>query len=179
MHSAKKKWLRISLWFNEFHYGLWLALIHLDPESSNKRFSLQFRYSNRFDVVLMMIGTFGALAQGVLLPVQFIIFGSLSDSFIEYTVCQNPLSNCTETVNIEEEMKPFAYYYIGIAVAMAVAVAIRMVSWGLTAERQTHKIRQAFFRSILRQEMGWFDTNDAGELNTRLSEYGNYVYLDC
>ena len=119
----------------------------------------------------MIIGTFGALAQGAMLPVQFIIFGDLSDAFIEYTQCLNPLSNCTEIPNIEEEMKPYAYYYIGIAVAMAASVAIRMVPWGLTAERQVHSIRKAFFKSILRQEMAWFDTNDAGELNTRLSEY--------
>ena len=118
----------------------------------------------------MIIGTIGALGQGAILPAQFIIFGDLSDSFIEYTQCLNPLSNCTEIPNIEEAMKPFAYYYIGIAVATAVAVAIQMVAWGLSAERQVHSIRKAFFKSILRQEMAWFDTNDAGELNTRLSE---------
>ena len=32
-------------------------------------------------------------------------------------------------------------------------------------------MRKAFFKSILRQEMAWFDMNDSGELNTRLSEY--------
>ena len=119
----------------------------------------------------MIIGTFGALAQGAMLPVQFIIFGDLSDSFIDYTQCLDPRSNCTDILNIEEEMEPFAYYYVGIALAMAVAVAVRMVAWGLTAERQVHSIRKAFFKSILRQEMAWFDTNDAGELNSRLSEY--------
>ena len=121
--------------------------------------------------MLMIIGTLGALGQGALLPAQFIIFGDLSDSFIDYTQCLHPLSNCTSLPNIEEEMKPFAYYYIAIAVAMAIAVAIRMVAWGLTSERQVHSMRKAFFKSILRQEMAWFDTNDAGELNSRLSEY--------
>ena len=118
----------------------------------------------------MIIGTLGALGQGALIPVQFIIFGDLSDSFIEYTQCLNPLTNCTSLPNIEEEMKPFAYYYVAIAVGLAIVVALQMVSWGLTAERQVHAIRKAFFKSILRQEMAWFDTNDAGELNSRLSE---------
>ena len=133
--------------------------------------SSQFRFADRLDVILMIIGTLGALAQGALLPVQFIIFGDLSDSFIEYSQCLNHPKNCTSLPNIEEEMIPFAYYYIAIAVAMATVVAIRMVAWGLTAERQVHSIRKAFFKSILRQDMAWFDTNDAGELNTRLSEY--------
>ncbi len=68
-------------------------------------------------------------------------------------------------------MIPFSYYYVGIAVAMAIVVALQMVMWGLTAERQVHTMRKAFFKSILRQEMAWFDMNDSGELNTRLSEY--------
>ncbi|XP_028400885.1 multidrug resistance protein 1-like isoform X2 [Dendronephthya gigantea] len=134
-----------------------------------------FRFADRFDVILMIIGTIGSLAQGAMIPVQFIIFGDLSDSFIEYTVCLDPRSNCTTIPNIEEDMIPFAYYYVGIAVAMAVAVGIRMVTYELTAERQGNSIRKAFFKSILRQEMGWFDTNDAGELNNRLSDDLNKI----
>ena len=42
--------------------------------------------------------------------------------------------------------------------------------WMLAAERQTAVIRNKFFHAILRQEIGWFDTHKAGELNTRLSE---------
>lgn len=119
----------------------------------------------------MILGTIGGLGQGGLLPVQFVIFGDLVDDFIEYSKCKDPKFNCTSIPNIEEAMIPFAYYYIAIAVAMAVVIALQMVMWGLTAERQVHEMRKAFFKSILCQEMSWFDTNDGGELNTRLSEY--------
>lgn len=119
----------------------------------------------------MTLGTLGALCQGGLIPVQFILFGELTDDFIDYTNCLDPDSNCTSIPNIEEEITPFAYYYIGIAAATMAAVALQMVTWGVTAERQVHEIRKAYFRSILRQEMAWFDTNDSGELNSRLSEY--------
>ena len=101
----------------------------------------------------MILGTIGALGQGGLLPVQFVIFGGLVDDFIEYTMCIDPKSNCSSIPNIEEAMIPFAYFYIGIAVAMAVVIALQMVMWGLTAERQVHAMRKAFFKSILRQEM--------------------------
>ena len=134
-------------------------------------FFLQFRFADRVDVLLMILGSIGGLGQGALLPIQFVIFGGLVDDFIEYSQCIDPKSNCTTIINIEEEMKPFAYYYVGIAVAMGIVVGLQMVMWGLTAERQVHAIRKAFFKSILRQEMAWFDTNDSGEQNTRLSEY--------
>ena len=68
-------------------------------------------------------------------------------------------------------MKPYAYYYIAIGFGIAFVIALQMSSWGLTAERQVHKMRQVLFKSILRQDMSWFDTSDRGELNIRLSEY--------
>ena len=42
--------------------------------------------------------------------------------------------------------------------------------WMIASERQSHRIRQKFFHNILRQNIGWFDVHEAGELNTRLSE---------
>ena len=42
--------------------------------------------------------------------------------------------------------------------------------WGITCERQVHRIRKQFFNAILRQEIGWFDTQQSGELTTRLAE---------
>lgn len=35
---------------------------------------------------------------------------------------------------------------------------------------QQQKLRVALFKGILKQEIGWFDTNETGQLNTRLSE---------
>jgi len=38
------------------------------------------------------------------------------------------------------------------------------------ASNQMARIRSKFFDSILRQDIGFFDTNSAGELNTRLAD---------
>ena len=38
----------------------------------------------------------------------------------------------------------------------------------ISAERQVRRIRYALFRSIMNQEMGWFDTLNPGELSSRL-----------
>ncbi|XP_047125215.1 ATP-dependent translocase ABCB1 isoform X3 [Hydra vulgaris] len=42
--------------------------------------------------------------------------------------------------------------------------------WSLSAARQVHKIRIKFYKSILQQDVGWFDVNDPGTLTTRLSD---------
>ena len=40
----------------------------------------------------------------------------------------------------------------------------------MPAERQVRMIRNSLFRSILRQEIGWFDVYKSGELTNRLTE---------
>jgi ABC-type multidrug transport system fused ATPase/permease subunit len=48
--------------------------------------------------------------------------------------------------------------------------------FGLSAERQAHKMRLALFRSALHQEIGWFDAHTSGELINRLTEYVYVIY---
>ena len=38
----------------------------------------------------------------------------------------------------------------------------------IQANTQVNIIRQTYFQSILRQDIGFYDLNSAGELNTRL-----------
>ena len=40
----------------------------------------------------------------------------------------------------------------------------------LFGERQVQKLRIRYVRAILSQEIGWFDTCGAGELNTKVAE---------
>ncbi len=40
----------------------------------------------------------------------------------------------------------------------------------ISGQRQARRIRLAYFRSVLSQEIGWFDTQASGSLSTRLAE---------
>lgn len=79
-------------------------------------------------------------------------------------------------------------FYIIIGVVSIVCYWIAWSSWNIAAERQIRRIRlvmirlktgiilenltfsYALFRNILRQEIGWFDMRNAGELSSRLVE---------
>jgi len=58
----------------------------------------------------------------------------------------------------------------GIGFAEIVVAYVRTAMWLITSYRQTYRIRVALLQAILRQEIGWFDTHDAGELGSRLAE---------
>uniref|UniRef100_A0A8C3RS04 ATP binding cassette subfamily B member 4 n=1 Tax=Chelydra serpentina TaxID=8475 RepID=A0A8C3RS04_CHESE len=115
-------------------------------------FHFQFRYSDWLDKLLMVLGSAMAILHGAALPIMMIIFGDMTDSF---DLCNFvPFS--------------YAYYYSGIGAGVLFVAYMQVAFWTLAAGRQIKKIRQQFFHSIMRQEIGWFDMNDVGELNTRL-----------
>ena len=47
---------------------------------------------------------------------------------------------------------------------------LQLCFWQLASTRQTRRIRMNLFRCILHQDIGWFDTQSPGTMNTRLSE---------
>uniref|UniRef100_A0A8C9NBQ8 ATP binding cassette subfamily B member 1 n=1 Tax=Serinus canaria TaxID=9135 RepID=A0A8C9NBQ8_SERCA len=132
-----------------------------------------FRYSSSSDKLLMILGTLLAVAHGSSLPIAMVIFGDMTDSFVasgDTNFTGNTSTNFTSEMlhKLEEDMTRYAYYYSGIAAGVLLAAYIQTSFWTLAAGRQIKKIREKFFHAIMRQEIGWFDVNDVGELNTRL-----------
>uniref|UniRef100_A0A672U6X4 ATP binding cassette subfamily B member 1 n=1 Tax=Strigops habroptila TaxID=2489341 RepID=A0A672U6X4_STRHB len=133
----------------------------------NSRYLLfSFRYSSWSDKLLMILGTLLAIAHGSSLPIAMVIFGDMTDSFVASGDSIN--SSLDILKKLEEDMTRYAYYYSGIAAGVLLAAYVQTAFWTLAAGRQIKKIRQNFFHAIMRQEIGWFDVNDVGELNTRL-----------
>lgn len=64
----------------------------------------------------------------------------------------------------------FAIYYSVLGFVVLLAAYMQVSFWTITAGRQVKRIRSLFFHCIMQQEISWFDVNDTGELNTRLTE---------
>ncbi|XP_045244629.2 phosphatidylcholine translocator ABCB4 isoform X3 [Macaca fascicularis] len=134
-----------------------------------------FRYSDWQDKLFMSLGTIMAIAHGSGLPLMMIVFGEMTDKFVDTAGNFSfPVNFSLSLLNpgkiLEEEMTRYAYYYSGLGAGVLVAAYIQVSFWTLAAGRQIRKIRQKFFHAVLRQEIGWFDINDTTELNTRLTD---------
>ncbi|XP_048408710.1 ATP-binding cassette, sub-family B (MDR/TAP), member 4 isoform X1 [Stegostoma tigrinum] len=135
-----------------------------------------FRYASCTDRLLMVFGSVAALIHGAGMPLMVIVFGQMTDSFIHNEISKNLTANEILNISIavsetlEEQMTRFAYYYVGLGAAVLLAAYVQVSFWSLAAARQTRKIREIFFHSLLRQEIGWFDVIQIGELNTRLTD---------
>uniref|UniRef100_A0A670ZUG0 ATP binding cassette subfamily B member 4 n=1 Tax=Pseudonaja textilis TaxID=8673 RepID=A0A670ZUG0_PSETE len=130
-----------------------------------------FRYSDSLDKLLMIVGTIFAALHGASLPVMMIVFGDMTNTFVGSGTIgkRNNTTNLSQRFEqLEEQMTRYAYWYSAIGAGVLVCSYAYIACWTLAAGRQVKRIRQQFFHAIMRQEVGWFDINDAGELNTRL-----------
>lgn len=102
------------------------------------------------------------MGNGIAQPLSFLLFGQLIQEFIDFE------TNSIDS--IVDSMKTFALYYVAIAAGMFVCSFFQAALWSISAVRQVHRLRIHFFKSILRQDIGWFDLNESGGLTTRLTE---------
>lgn len=121
-----------------------------------------FRYATSLDWLLMFIATIAAIGNGVAQPVSFILFGEIINDFINV--------ESDKPLDIEGAMQEFALYYVYVAIATIVLGYLQNTLWLFASIRQAFVIRTQCFKSILRQDIGWFDTTDSGELSTRLAD---------
>uniref|UniRef100_A0A8D0SLP0 Bile salt export pump n=1 Tax=Sus scrofa TaxID=9823 RepID=A0A8D0SLP0_PIG len=159
-----------------------------------------FRFSSKTDIWLMFVGSLCAFLHGTAQPGVLLIFGMMTDVFIDYDMelqeLQIPGKACVNNtivwtndslnqnvtngtrcglLDIESEMIKFASYYAGIAVAVLITGYIQICFWVIAAARQIQKMRKFYFGRIMRMEIGWFDCHSVGELNTRFSDDINKV----
>ena len=123
-----------------------------------------FRFASRTDVALMVLGVVAALLHGTLTPAGIVVLG---DAFTTGTAASGgaaPLS-----VGTREELSRLAAK-LGILGATAfVAAFVQVATFTVTSTAQGARIRARYFQALLRQEMGWLDEHDAGELATRVA----------
>lgn len=135
-----------------------------------------FRFADVWDRIMIVLGFLMSMVNGVVLPLMMIVFGDMTDSFVgdalqsqSNTSLPNvtfPISNAT----LGEEMTGYAIYYSIMGAVVLVAAYMQVAFWTLAAGRQAKRLRTLFFHRIMQQEISWFDVNETGELNTRLTD---------
>eukprot|EP00164_Ancoracysta_twista_P001384 GFYU01001804.1.p1 GENE.GFYU01001804.1~~GFYU01001804.1.p1 ORF type:complete len:1235 (+),score=430.50 GFYU01001804.1:168-3872(+) len=126
-------------------------------------YSSLFRYSTGLDFILMVVGTIGAAVNGAAMPGFALIFGELLDNITG------------STDEVVERVSSVSILFAWLAFAVFVAGIFQVGCWTLVAERQANTIRVEYFKAILRQDVGWFDVSDPGQLSTRISGDTNTI----
>ncbi|XP_010271025.1 PREDICTED: ABC transporter B family member 11-like isoform X2 [Nelumbo nucifera] len=119
-----------------------------------------FAFADSKDVVLMVIGTIGALGNGTSLPLMTVLFGELVDSF-----GQNANNN-----NVVHVVSKVSLKFVYLAMGAGIASLFQVACWMVAGERQASRIRNLYLKTILRQDIGFFDKEtNTGEVIGRMS----------
>ena len=115
---------------------------------------------NRPEWIYIALGSFGSLIMGLSTPLYAIIFGQTMDI----------LSELDPDV-FRQKRDANALMYFLLAIGTAVGAFLQSYMFTIAGENLTSRLRAVTFKSILSQEMGFFDReeNNVGSLCTRLS----------
>ncbi|KAM3576986.1 hypothetical protein VYU27_001127 [Nannochloropsis oceanica] len=116
-----------------------------------------FYFADRVDILLMCVGSLAAVGTGCIMPIFALIF-----------------SNTINAINVgpDEERRHnatrYSLLFIGLATVSLVINFVQSSCFSIAAERQVRKMREQFLAAVLRQEIGWFDQGNSGQLSTRI-----------
>ncbi|KAH9302028.1 hypothetical protein KI387_013611, partial [Taxus chinensis] len=127
-----------------------------EGESTAKKkvpFHKLFSFADGLDYVIMAIGSLGACAHGVSVPVFLIFFGKLIDSLgLAYI---NPPA-------VSDKVAQYSLDFVYLAAVVLISSWTEVACWMYTGERQATRLRLAYLRAMISQDVSFFDTESTG-----------------
>eukprot|EP00198_Chlamydomonas_reinhardtii_P007814 XP_001697151.1 MDR-like ABC transporter [Chlamydomonas reinhardtii] len=104
--------------------------------------------ADRWDALMIVIGTIAALGNGALLPLVAIFFGNFTDTF------GSPGSG-----NFMSSVTDVTLKFLYLAAGAAVGSYLECCLWMYTGNRQANRLRTRFLRAVLHQDVAFFDVH--------------------
>ncbi|CAG8130018.1 unnamed protein product [Penicillium salamii] len=120
---------------------------------------------SRSDIALLALALVSAIASGIPFPIMSIVFGQLVDEMNSTTCNVNDTNGDSYQDGINQKVLMIVY----IGIAYLVLIYIYVFSWNITGERLAQRLREKYFKAILRQDVAFFDNLPAGEVSSRIT----------
>ncbi|KAF8042952.1 hypothetical protein BT93_A1323 [Corymbia citriodora subsp. variegata] len=160
-------------------------------EKEKVPFHKLFSFADSTDMLLMVVGSIGAVGNGISMPLMTVFFGQLINIFGEdqsdsdlvdlvskislkffnlalgcgAEACQNQTDS-----DLVELVSKISLNFIYLALGCGAAAFLQVSCWMVTGERQAVRIRGLYLQTILRQDVTFFDKETkTGEVIGRMS----------
>lgn len=121
----------------------------------------------------MAFGIVSSIISGLSLPGNIFIFGNLVGSMVtaEISTASGQPESVNKTKNlVMDAVTEFAIGNCVIGLILMVFTYIGVMLFNYTALKQSFRLRTLFLRSVLHQDISWYDLSKSGELASRLTE---------
>ncbi|KAI8320370.1 P-loop containing nucleoside triphosphate hydrolase protein [Martensiomyces pterosporus] len=134
-----------------------------------------FRFATKTDIFLNILGSVCSVAAGVITPTMTVVFSSLMQALINYNTWIQLHREDDAHHLLDHESRKYCLWFFLLGIMMWVVAYGVNACWSVAAENQGLRIRELYYESIMRQDIGWFDTIKTGELTTRITNDVNLV----
>ncbi|PKA59129.1 ABC transporter B family member 9 [Apostasia shenzhenica] len=118
-----------------------------------------FSFADSKDVALMVVGTVAAAASGLSMPLMTFIFGDLINAF-----------GVSNKDNVVREVSKVCMSLALLGFPLNCFFFLQVSCWMVTGERQAARIRSLYLKTILSQDIAFFDKEaNTGEVIGRMS----------
>ncbi|KAI0594841.1 putative ABC multidrug transporter [Biscogniauxia sp. FL1348] len=129
---------------------------------------LTYGEPTKVDIALLVVGTICAIGAGIPFPLLGVLFGELVDD-LNSASCTAGATGSQSPEEYQASVNEKVLLVMAAALAQFALLLINTTCWNLFGERHAHRVRERYFRSLLRQEVSFFDKLPAGEVSSRLS----------
>ncbi|CAI9114470.1 OLC1v1015199C1 [Oldenlandia corymbosa var. corymbosa] len=109
-----------------------------------------FKYSTKFDLILVFFGCLGSFINGGSLPWYSLLFGK----FVNKIARESAIDKHKMMKQVDE----ICVLMTGLAAIVVIGAYMEIACWRMVGERSAHRIRTRYLRAVLRQDIGFFDT---------------------
>ncbi|KAI5341005.1 hypothetical protein L3X38_020279 [Prunus dulcis] len=125
------------------------------PEADKKKeqslpFYQLFSFADKYDWLLMISGSIGAIIHGSSMPVFFLLFGEMVNGFGK---------NQMDLKKMTAEVAKYALYFVYLGLIVCFSSYAEIACWMYTGERQVSTLRKKYLEAVLKQDVGFFDTD--------------------
>lgn len=148
-------------------------------------FPLQIKYLTPLDYLILIIGILGTWVAGFNWPLLIIFFGKTVDVFVDYAYWYDQNWNNETITDTERELHRIEYmnkvYWISGATGTVFILAILSIFTALLAFQKIslniiNKMKRQYFRSLLWQEIAWFEQHQSGEFASSISRFVIFIF---
>ncbi|CAL5035263.1 unnamed protein product [Urochloa decumbens] len=118
-----------------------------------------FKYSTPLDIILLVLGCVGATVNGGSLPWYSYLFGNFINKVVN-----------SDKAQMMKDVRQISFYMVFLAAVVVIGAYLEITCWRIIGERSALRIRREYLKAVLRQEIGFFDTEmSTGEVMQSIS----------
>lgn len=142
------------------------------PKRKPVTFFELWKYATKLEILFDLLGILTSVVAGVLQPLMTVFFGNLTNSLVNYQAVKNTSSNQAlidqARAVVINQVNKNVLNLVYIAIGVFAATWIYMAAFVYSGEQITRRVRERYLKSVLRQNVAYFDKMGAGEVTTRI-----------